>query len=266
MTHPLGREASRHQPFERNHGSKTRVVFVHGYAGSPDQFHGLAEQLYGDGCDVAAILLPGHGGDSHEFNRDWDQAWQRHVWQSVERLREGYDRVFLIGHSLGGLLCLEYAADRPVDGVVTISAPLGVRFSLFQIAFSMELLFSGPDRGRPIARAYSRGFGVRMKGPFSPLSFILPGISVLKSIRRIRKRLPEVRTPVLVVQSRKDETVTRSSADRLAATLGGPVRLVRLTRSRHAYLVPQEEAKVWQEIRDLMKILARPAPDQVSFS
>ncbi len=258
-------ERKPHQPFEWNQGSNSRVVLVHGYAGSPDQFRKLARLLFEDGHDVAALLLPGHGQDSRTFGRDWQDAWQRHVFQSIDRLREGHERLFLIGHSAGGLLCLEYAADHPVDGVVSISAPLMVKFSLFQIWLSLEMLVSPPGGGRPIIQGYRRGFGVHMKGLFSPLSFIRPGLSVLGTIRRVKKCLPDVTAPVLIIQSKRDETVTRGSADRIAGLLGGPVRKLPLSRSRHAYLVPEEEEKACREIRDLLKILARPMSDQVSF-
>jgi len=245
----------RHRPFEWLDGRVSIAIMVHGYAGSPDQFRTLAERLRSDGHDVAALLLPGHGSGSREFGHDWNDAWRDHVEREIDRLRQGHERVVLIGHSLGGLLCLEYAAlnpDNPVDAVVTVSTPLCVRLSFFHIWFSLEMLFTSPDRGRPIARTYHRGFGVRMNNPLSPFAFLPPGLSFLKTLRRVRNCLPHVRVPVLIIQSDRDETITRRSADRIAAGLGTQGRILRLKQSRHAWRTPEEDAQVCDEISRLM--------------
>lgn len=248
-------QPARHRPFEWMDGRACCAILVHGYAGSPDQFRTLAGRLRSDGHDVAALLLPGHGSGSRAFGRDWNEAWQEHVESEIDRLRKGHERVVLIGHSLGGLLCLEYAArhpDNPVDAIVTLSTPLGVRLSFFHIWFSLEMLFTGLDRGRPIARTYHQGFGVRMDNPLSPLAFLPPGLSFLKTLRRVRKCLPQVRVPVLIIQSDRDETISRKSADRIAAGLGTPGRILRLKQSRHAWRTPEEDAMVHDEISRLM--------------
>lgn len=248
-------KSARHRPFEWMDGRASVAILVHGYAGSPDQFRTIAERLRSDGHDVAALLLPGHGAGSRAFGHDWNEAWRSHVETEVDRLRQGHNRVVLIGHSLGGLLCLEYAArhpDNPIDAIVTLSTPLGVRLSFFHIWFSLEMLFTGLDRGRPIARTYHQGFGVRMDNPLSPLAFLPPGLSFLKTLRRVRKCLPQVRVPVLIIQSDRDETVSRKSAERIAAFLGTPGRILRLQLSRHAWRTPEEDAIVVDEISRLM--------------
>jgi len=252
-----------HQPFAWKTGNDTCVIMIHGYAGSPDQFLFLAGQLVEDGVDCASLLLPGHGGTSREFGHEFDQEWRQHVRQEVDRLRDQYRQVVLIGHSMGGLLCLEYAAQTPVAGVISISAPMGIRLNIFQMALAMEMLFTSPGHGRPIVETYRAGFGVRMTGLFSPLAFVLPSISLFRTIRRVRRVLPLVRVPVLLIQSKKDETIWRGSADQIAGLLGRPTTILRLVRSRHAWRVPEEEAMVTSRIREMVKILASSAPDQV---
>lgn len=255
----------RHQPFEQWSGRETRVVLIHGYAGSPDQFRSLADRLQAEGCDCAALLMPGHGRDSRNFGHDWDQAWRQHVFSEVDRLTAGYLNVFLIGHSLGALLCLEYAAEFPVDGIVSISAPMGIRLDLFQIELSLEMLLTPKDRGRAVTKAYRAGFGVQMKGVLSPLSFIPPSFSLFRTIRRVRQELPHVHAPVLIIQSERDETISRKSADQIAGLLGRPGRILWLKQSRHAYRVPEEEKLVTQNICEMINFLARSREDQVSF-
>ncbi len=98
------------------------VLFVHGFAGTPNSFHDLPDQVAAAGWHVHAMLLPGHGTTPREFAQTSPQALREAVTQELDALRERYDTVVLLGHSMGGALATLAAAETPVDALI-LTAP-----------------------------------------------------------------------------------------------------------------------------------------------
>jgi len=114
--------------------SKAPVLLVHGFGQNRYAWHlpsrSFCNYLAADGYDVFNLDLRGHGRSRHLGARppkDWNEYVREDLPAAVEEVRilSGCERVFLLGHSLGGLI--SYAAtprmlDR-VAGVVTIGSP-----------------------------------------------------------------------------------------------------------------------------------------------
>jgi pimeloyl-ACP methyl ester carboxylesterase len=90
--------------------AKPTVVFVHG-AGLDHSWFGLQSRYFGyHGRNVLALDLPGHGRSagpplaSIEAMADW-------VAKIVEKI--GVQRAAVVGHSMGALVALEFAARHP---------------------------------------------------------------------------------------------------------------------------------------------------------
>ena len=128
------------------------VLMVHGYGQNRYAWHlpsrSFVNHLASVGFDVFNLDLRGHGRSRHlgahppkdlsEYVREDIPA----AVDSVQRL-SGHDRVFLMGHSLGGLIC--YAAaptlEDAVAGVVTLASPYHfTRGSRFLSALGLSLI------------------------------------------------------------------------------------------------------------------------------
>jgi pimeloyl-ACP methyl ester carboxylesterase len=125
-----------------------QVVLVHGIRTSATMWRAQVEYLQRRGNPVIAVDLPGHGTRmAEEFTLDSAFA----TIDDAVRAAAERGPVLLAGHSMGGLLCIEYAGAEqrpPVDGFIAASCtaiPRGVGLAAYRmLARGFDSL---PDRG-----------------------------------------------------------------------------------------------------------------------
>lgn len=95
------------------------VVFVHGWCGDRSYWVRQVE-AFKDEYPLVAIDLAGHG-ESGSNREDWTvERFGDDVAAVVNAL--GYDKVALVGHSMGGTVCIEAARRLPQKAVVLVGA------------------------------------------------------------------------------------------------------------------------------------------------
>jgi carboxylesterase len=241
-------ESNPHSPFQYEAiGMETAVLMVHGILGSPVQFEDIAKALHGQGYAAAAVLLPGHGESAHAFAKAKTADWQREVREAVLGLRKCYKRIFLIGHSMGGLLSIIEAAEHHVDGVILISTPMRLKSGFKALRISLRILLGDPERDDDVLQCYRKANSVQ-KGPLWVYPLWIPRMAgVLTLMRKARHLLGCVHSPVLIMQSRQDETVSWRSQRILADRLkNASVESLMMEKSGHSWFQP-DEMKMLQE-------------------
>lgn len=106
------------------------IVIMHGKGGMPQGLvRPLAEGLQARGWQVANLQMPW----SRDRQYDADVATAvKEVDAAIATLRDkGAKRVFVAGHSQGGVFALHYATLRPLDGLIAIAPGGDVSNSLF---------------------------------------------------------------------------------------------------------------------------------------
>lgn len=241
-------DKTKHVAYQRMHESAdTAVVFVHGLFGSPNQISVFENALFEAGFDVHAVLLPGHGGSGKEFAHNGYAKWQQHVDGEIKKLSEQYSRVFLIGHSVGGHLCLMTARHVTVNGIVLWNTPYRVKLSLVQLRMCVKILFGNKQTDDDFLKSNRRAFSVENKNVFRMVTWVPRLLDVMKMSTQVRKVLGEIKVPVLVIQCKKDESVWRHSGALFANHLQN-ARKIALIKSGHGYLTQDECRTATQEI------------------
>ena len=92
------------------------VVIIHGYSSSKDEWLGFSYNVAEKGVDAIAIDLRGHGDNENPL----DENVLNDVEGVIKELRNEFEKVYTIGHSLGGLLSLCSSSDL----AFAISPPL----------------------------------------------------------------------------------------------------------------------------------------------
>ncbi len=131
------------------------VVIMHGKGGSPQKHvDGLASALQAKGAAVANLEMPWSG--RREYDVSVNQAEQE-VLTSLQGLRDkGAKKLFVAGHSQGGIFALYFGSQHAVDGVIAIAPGGNVASPVFQeqlrepLAKARELMAAG--KGKEKAR------------------------------------------------------------------------------------------------------------------
>jgi carboxylesterase len=223
---------------------------VHGILGSPVQFEFVAKRLQGYGFTVMAVLLPGHGGSAKDFARSNVGRWQQEVRQAVSFLRQRYERFFIIGHSMGGLLAINEAVVNGAAGLILMATPMKVKiFSTKALHMSLRVLFGDPKKDDEMLRSYRKANSVQKGTITTYFSWAPRFLDLLTLIRKTRQSLTRVRCPVLIIQSRCDEAVSWKSQRVLTTELSSAlVEELLLEKSRHSHFHSDEVESMYERI------------------
>lgn len=203
-----------HSPFSSEGTGKHAVLLIHGIAGSPGHFRDLVPVIPED-FSVYNILLDGHNGTVRDFSRTSMAKWKAQVQATLAKLFACHEKVVIVAHSMGTLFAIQAAIDHPdrIPCLFLLSVPTRpwVRFST--VITSFQVAFGKLDT--PGAQAMRGDTGIQLTPKLWEYIGWLPRmIELLCECSRIRKVLPQLRTPALSFQSRTDELVSiRSCRD-----------------------------------------------------
>src|SRR5438105_672774 len=237
---------------EGSHG----VLLLHGFGDTPQTLSLLAARLSGAGYGVLAPLLPGHGRDMAAFRRARAEEWIAAAKSSLQRMRERYAAVSVVGLSMGGALAVLIAADTAaIASLVLISPYLGMPIRVRVAAATCWLW--GPIAGEinarnprsihdPIERARNLAYGAVTGRTLSELA---------KVVRRSRKALPNVTAPTLVILSKEDPRVVPAVAEFALRTLGArDKKLVWTEGAGHIITVDYGRERVFSEVEKWLRL------------
>ena len=206
-----------------------------------------AEPLFIDGNIIGCLILHGGGGGSA-----WDQKefasilheqtgmtvwlpsltgfgtkpedllgvtlddWLSDAYSGLDRLLETCQKVFIVGHSAGGVLALLTASERDeVRGVVTWAAPYGIQHRLFPLLPVINriplLRRAVPEKHESPAPSWLRDRG------WVGYDWIPTNVALVMhdALKRMKRSLSKVTCPVLIIQGTDDNSVSKDSAQRI---------------------------------------------------
>jgi len=175
------------------------IVVMHGKGGSPTRYvSDLASSLEEKGYLVANLEMPWSGRRNYDVNVD---AAEKEVQSALDTLRsKGAKRLFVAGHSQGGLFALYFGGKDLVDGVIAI-APGGsvnhpiVREKLGEsVELARKLIAAGKSGEKTSFLDYegSRGTYRITTTPIAYLSWFDPdgAMSLPKAVKAMNPRIP----------------------------------------------------------------------------
>src|SRR5690625_662253 len=121
----------------------TGCLIIHGYTGGPYEVEPLATYLNQQtNWEIVVPTLPGHG-EMLALENVSHKTWLQAAEDSLEKLKEKCEEVYLIGFSMGGMIAAYLAAKFKVDKLVLL-APAGKIFSLKQLSLDVgEVITDG---------------------------------------------------------------------------------------------------------------------------
>ncbi len=208
---------------------KLGVLLLHGFTSSLDCVNGVVPALEALGVDVEMPILRGHGTKPEDLKGVTYHDWMEDAEAAYQNLAKRVDGVVIVGLSMGGLVTLNLAANHPeVLGIVTWAAalefvnPLSRFVGLLGKFFKMwpgQESFNDPECRKKCTNYKS----------FATDSFA----SLYQFAQLTKGRLAEVRVPVCIIQSKKDQVVKPSAGQHIFDGVGGYAEIHWLERSGH---------------------------------
>lgn len=178
-----------------------RVVILHGYTGSPDEFRDFAAELATrTNAYVTAPLLPGHGTDVNDLLPLWFDDIYAAAREHVREAAASGKPLVIIGHSFGGYLALLAAAEFPPKAIVITVMPYHLRFPLnipfmsyiLRLKYLWEKKLSDKEMSERVGKFYYKHM------PGKALWLLLEGKE------RVNKILKSITAPMLTVHGNTD--------------------------------------------------------------
>jgi lysophospholipase len=218
-----------------------RVTIAHGYAEHGDRYEHVARRLNERGFAVAALDHRGHGqsgGTRTNVKRFTDYTDDLAAFIELGATRWPGVPSILLGHSMGGMIALDLAVNRPaLIQALVLSAPAVCppKVSPFQLNAGrvvsrvaprvpvMRLQLKRISRDDSVVREYNR----------DPLVFRGPvkarlGAEWLATMQRVEEQLPSLRVPLLVMQGSEDALVDPSCGPHVVDRAGSPDKTLRV--------------------------------------
>lgn len=261
-------------------GGETGFLLIHGLGGTPVELRILAKGLHRAGFTVHCPQLPGHCGSEDDLKRVTWRDWITGSEAALDRLRRCCATVVVGGLSMGAIVALQVARNRPadVDGLTLFGSTLWYDgWAIPWYGFLLRLLIDTPV-GQSFRFVEREPYGIKdertrrmiqaamQRGNSAEAGLLGTPSQAVREMWRLVKSaksaIPAITQPALVMHARQDDVAGLSNALYLQRHLAGPVRLVVLEDSYHMITIDRESATVIAETAAFARSLAGDADDR----
>lgn len=248
--------------------SDTGVLLIHGLMAAPAEVREWADFLHASGLTVYAPRLAGHGTSSRDLSVRNYQEWLNSVDRGHAILKTCCKKILVAGFSTGAGLALQSVILRPRDfeAVIAVSAPL--KFKSFSSKFA-ELLHGfnllckrAGLGGLAVEYLKNNADNPHINYLRCPVSAF---VQVKKLMRSVRRSLPEIDIPALVIQAKNDPKVAPESGPAIFQRLGtGKKHFVWIDYHLHGIILGGMAGSVFKEVELFLSAhhLIKPLPHQ----
>lgn len=243
---------------------KAAVVFVHGFSDHSGRYESFAETLATFGVSTFAFDLRGHGQSDGRrgYVRRFEIYHQEldRFRQEVQGLVAGDCPLFLVGHSMGGLIALRYLEEfeSPFRGGIIVSPWLGTamsvpRWKVVLATFLNRMLPSLPVPAGIKAEHLCHDPAVVNAYREDPLvhETMTPRLftEASSAMALAHRRAERIRVPLLFLIAGEDHIVDAQRAIRFARSLPGDVAVHVFDGLYHEILFEPDRGPVLETLR-----------------
>lgn len=237
------------KPFYLEGNNGQAVLLIHGWTATPYELRRLGTFLNKNGFTVMAPLLPGHGTVPRDLENVLWQDWLRAVDKSYHELKNNYDKIFVIGTSIGSSLAIILNENHPeIAGFVLMATPYKIR---------AEKIVSVIGKILALFRKYNTKFYPPTFGSASTITRLISyqsypiqsALETLDLIRASRSRLSKINQPCFLLQSSSDHIACRNSLEKIYDAISSKVKAKKyISRAYHTFISDIKNEHVFEEI------------------
>jgi pimeloyl-ACP methyl ester carboxylesterase len=199
----------------KQEGRNVVIIICHGFSMSKDAkpFLDLSNDLF-ELCDVISMDQRGHGDSDGTFS--FSHLEHEDIKAVIDYSQQYYDRIYLIGFSLGAASCIiEAARNKNVAGLIVVSPPIS--FEKIENRFL--------DKGALLPGFQKFGIHTIKLRIGNIFSKKINPIDVVDKISPI---------PLLIIQGEKDPIIFKHHAEKLYQKAKEPKRIIIIKDGLHA--------------------------------
>lgn len=223
---------------------KPACLLIHGFTGTPKEMRWMGEFLNGQGYTCLGVRLAGHATKPKDMIRSSWTDWTVSVEDAYHLLCGVTNTIFLIGLSMGGILSLLMSTRLDVAGVVAMSTPYKLPDDprLKYVDWISKLIAFMPKSKEPTGSGWfdPQAWKEHISYPQNPVRSIGQLDKLLAEMRRI---LPEVHVPVLLIHSKDDRYILHENMGLIYADLPQALDKTQLDISGSGHVVPRDAAR-----------------------
>lgn len=194
------------EPPASNHA----MLLIHGFTSTPGVFREMQKALAQKGYALHCPVLPGHSTSIEDFSQCQYQQWQQTIEQTYTTLSHHYEKISVLGLSLGGLLAYQLAQKHPIERLYLLAPCLGIHppLSLASAVLRLAKLFG-------LKQLNAIGGNIR-SGDLAELTYKKIPISALLQLFAIMKttKFSSLDCPTNVFFGRYDKAVSNRKSRR----------------------------------------------------
>jgi carboxylesterase len=227
-------------------------LLVHGFGDTAALMEPMGSYLGAKGISTRGITLPGHGSSLEDFASISNQKLLAMVEREYDEFKRTCQSVVVVGFSMGGLLTLQLATLRDLEGIVTICTPMFPRGGVvgakaLSVGARMGGLFGVNIPKLGLSSLADRTLAEYEIGHTSyPSRSVMRLLELMESTRSVIKR---VRAPILIVQARRDDVIWKKSGMHVYNTVeSSEKKYLQLNNSRHKAPIDKDRNILFEEI------------------
>ncbi|MHA2247568.1 MAG: alpha/beta hydrolase [Candidatus Hodarchaeales archaeon] len=208
-------------------GSNTGCLLLHGAGGGTTwDLKEFARTLHSKtGTTIWLPALKGFGTRPEDLLNVRFSDWMNDAHEGVTKLKQDCDRIFIVGHSMGGILALLLVSElKDISAVVTWASAFSVRTRKFTL---LPIITKIPVLKSIIPEQYPTGMSKELKEKgwigydWIPSSI---GFLILEGVKRLKQSFNKINSPAFIIQGTKDEDVSRNSAKKIYNAINSRIK------------------------------------------
>lgn len=249
-------------------GGEHAVLLIHGLQGVPTEIQALAKRLHKAGYTVRVPHFKGYGytaGDTAHSVTPW-RDWHNQVLLELRDLKRQYKTVSICGLCIGAVLALSVAAEagEEISGLSLLATTLfydgwSIPWYRFMLPFGyytpFRYLYAYKERepfglkNEQLRRWVAREMSHKTSSIAGASNLTLPAIHEAELlIKSVKRNLPKVTVPALIIHAVEDDVSTPRSADFVVNRIGSrKVQKILLHNSYHIITMDNERELVADE-------------------
>lgn len=245
------------------------ILIVHGFGEHSGRYEALIAHLLREGYSITTYDQRGHGKSTGLYghvNRFSQYEEDLDFMVSTVRALNPSKKLFLIGHSMGGLVVLQYLSNRgeAVTGAV-LSAPLAaiaskvpahklllakVGATLFpRLRMANEINPAVLSRDAGVGRAYAAD---PLVGKVVSTRWFAEAV---KAMDELQRKASQITIPVLVMHGTEDKLASVLATERVFASLGSTDKRLKIYEGYfHELFNEPEKQEIYERVTDWLEL------------